>query len=152
MPQGRVAISSSPAGTPGHPAQNDSHSRQVLSECGRSPLRLRPAATWAPTRIHRSGGSADLPDYPPLSPGSIGLFSLWGGTYLSVIIELPTTGEPMELTDQILMAMKDEGKAMTAGQVSEKLGAERKDVDKAFKVLKKEERIVSPKNCYWEPK
>jgi hypothetical protein len=27
----------------------------------------------------------------------------------------------------------------------------RKEVDKAMKKLKKEEKIVSPKRCYWEP-
>jgi len=26
------------------------------------------------------------------------------------------------------------------------------DVDKAMKLLKKEELIVSPKRCFWEPK
>lgn len=56
------------------------------------------------------------------------------------------------MTDQILQAMKDEGKPMSAGQVADKLGADRKEVDKAFTLLKKEERIASPKRCYWEPK
>lgn len=58
----------------------------------------------------------------------------------------------MELTDQILKAMKDEGKPMSAGQVADKLGADRKAVDKAFATLKKDEKIASPKRCYWEPK
>jgi len=58
----------------------------------------------------------------------------------------------MELVEQILAAMADEGKPMSAGQVTEKIGAERKDVDKAFKALKAEGKIISPKRCYWEPK
>lgn len=58
----------------------------------------------------------------------------------------------MELTDKIIEAMKKSGEPMSAGQITTKLEADRKDVDKAMKVLKKEERIVSPKRCYWEPK
>lgn len=58
----------------------------------------------------------------------------------------------MELTVMILEAMKKAGKPMSAGQATEAIGADRKDVDKAFKLLKKEEIIVSPKRCYWKPK
>ena len=58
----------------------------------------------------------------------------------------------MELHEKIIEAMRDEGKPMSAGQVTEKLGADRKEVDKAFNILKKEEKIVSPRRCYWEPK
>jgi hypothetical protein len=41
---------------------------------------------------------------------------------------------------------------LSAGQIAEISGLERKDVDKAMKVLKVEEKIVSPRRCYWEPK
>ena len=58
----------------------------------------------------------------------------------------------MELTDKIVAAMREEGSPMSAGQVEKKLGVARKEIDKAFKVLKAEEKIVSPKRCYWEPK
>jgi biotin operon repressor len=40
----------------------------------------------------------------------------------------------------------------SAGQVAAATGVDRKEVDKAMKKLKKEEKIVSPKNCYWEIK
>lgn len=39
-----------------------------------------------------------------------------------------------------------------AGEVVEGTGLEKKEVDKAMNKLKKEEKIVSPKRCYWELK
>jgi len=53
---------------------------------------------------------------------------------------------------KVLAAMQAAGKPMSAGQIAEAYGLERKEVDKAMKVLKTEEKIVSPKRCYWEPK
>ena len=58
----------------------------------------------------------------------------------------------METKDAVLEVMKKEGKPLSAGQISEISGLDRKKVDKAMKALKEEGRIVSPKRCYWEPK
>ncbi len=58
----------------------------------------------------------------------------------------------MEATDKVLDAMKKAGEPLNAGKVAELTGLERKEVDKAMNELKKTERIVSPKRCYWEPK
>ena len=58
----------------------------------------------------------------------------------------------MALEDKIIDAMKKEGQPLNAGKITEILGADRKEVDKAMKNLKKDEKIVSPKRCYWEPK
>lgn len=58
----------------------------------------------------------------------------------------------MEITEKILAAMKEANTPLTAGDVTKITGLERKEVDKAFKVLKKEEKIVSPIRCKWEPK
>ncbi len=58
----------------------------------------------------------------------------------------------METTEKVLDTMKKAGKALKAGEIAELAGMERKEVDKAMKVLKKEEKIVSPKVCFWEPK
>ena len=58
----------------------------------------------------------------------------------------------METAEKVLSVMKKEGKALSAGQISEISGIERKEVDKAMKKLKTDELIVSPRNCYWEPK
>jgi len=54
--------------------------------------------------------------------------------------------------EKVLETMKAAGKPLKAGEIAEASGLERKEVDKAMKVLKKEEKIVSPKVCFWEPK
>ncbi len=58
----------------------------------------------------------------------------------------------METREIVLEVLKKEGRAMSAGQIAEASGIERKEVDKAMKQLKADEAIVSPKRCYWEPK
>ena len=58
----------------------------------------------------------------------------------------------MEAKNKVLDAMRVAGKPFKAGEIAELTGMELKEVDKAMKQLKKEEAIVSPKNCYWEPK
>ena len=58
----------------------------------------------------------------------------------------------MDAADKVVETMKKAGEPLNAGKVAELSGLDRKDVDKAMKLLKKEERIVSPKRCYWEPK
>lgn len=57
----------------------------------------------------------------------------------------------MEIKDQVLTCMKETGKPMSAGEVEKALGVDRKEIDKAFKILKKEEAIISPIRCKWEP-
>lgn len=57
----------------------------------------------------------------------------------------------MELKDKILECMKQHGVPMTAGEIEKALMIDRKEIDKAFKELKKEESIVSPVRCKWEP-
>ena len=46
---------------------------------------------------------------------------------------------------------KTAGKALSAGQIAEISGLDRKEVDKVMKTLKTEGKIVSPKVCYWQP-
>jgi predicted transcriptional regulator len=58
----------------------------------------------------------------------------------------------MENKEKVLQAMKEAGKPLKGGEIAELAGLEKKEVDKAMKDLKKEELIVSPKRCYWEPK
>ncbi|MGI6551152.1 MAG: MarR family transcriptional regulator [Syntrophomonadales bacterium] len=53
---------------------------------------------------------------------------------------------------RVLEAMNKAGKPLSAGEITELTGLDRKEVDKVMKQLKKEEKIVSPKRCYWEPK
>lgn len=58
----------------------------------------------------------------------------------------------MENAKKVLDTMKKAGKALKAGEIAELSGLDKKDVDKAMKVLKTEEKIVSPKRCFWETK
>ncbi|MDA3953694.1 MAG: MarR family transcriptional regulator [Bacteroidales bacterium] len=58
----------------------------------------------------------------------------------------------MENTQKVIDVMNSAGKALKAGEIAELAGLDKKDVDKAMKILKKEEKIVSPKVCFWEPK
>jgi len=57
----------------------------------------------------------------------------------------------MEKKEQVLKTMKSAGKALSAGQITELSGLDRKEVDKVMKILKTEGKITSPKNCYWQP-
>ena len=58
----------------------------------------------------------------------------------------------MELAEKVLEAMKTAGVPLNAGKIVELTGLDRKEVDKAMKVLKTNDAIVSPKNCFWQPK
>ena len=58
----------------------------------------------------------------------------------------------MDNVQKVLDAMKAAGKPVKAGELVELTGLERKEIDKAMKALKKEELIVSPVRCAWEPK
>ena len=57
----------------------------------------------------------------------------------------------MSIKEDILKAMKEAGKPISAGEVEKLTGLDRKEIDKAFKELKKENAIVSPIRCKWEP-
>ena len=58
----------------------------------------------------------------------------------------------MDATEKVLQAMQAAGKPLKAGEIAERAGMDKKEVDKAMKVLKTEGMIVSPKRCFWEPK
>ncbi|WP_026474802.1 MarR family transcriptional regulator [Alkaliflexus imshenetskii] len=58
----------------------------------------------------------------------------------------------MNTTDAILDAMKKAGKPLKAGEIAELSGIDKKEVEKGMKQLQKDEKIVSPKRCFWEPK
>ena len=58
----------------------------------------------------------------------------------------------MDIQELVLQVMNKAGKALKAGELVDLCGLTRPEVDKALKQLKKEERITSPKVCFWEPK
>jgi biotin operon repressor len=57
----------------------------------------------------------------------------------------------METKEQVLQVMREAGKPLSAGEVAKTSGIDRKEVDKAFAQLKKENAIVSPVRCKWAP-
>lgn len=57
----------------------------------------------------------------------------------------------MSINEEILKVMREAGKPISAGEVEKLSGLDRKEIDKAFKELKKENAIVSPVRCKWEP-
>lgn len=54
--------------------------------------------------------------------------------------------------EKVLKTMKVAGKPLKTGEIATASGLDKKEVDKAMKILKEQEAIVSPKRCYWEPK
>ncbi len=57
----------------------------------------------------------------------------------------------MDIQDQVLQALKASSLPLKAGEIATKTGLDKAAVDKAIKVLKKEQRITSPKVCYYSP-
>ena len=55
------------------------------------------------------------------------------------------------MKDKVLLAMKEMGKPVGAGELAKYASLDKTEVDNAFKELKKEGRIVSPIRCKWEP-
>ena len=60
-------------------------------------------------------------------------------------------GFSMSEKSTILEAMKKAGEPLNAGKIAELTGLDRKVVDKAMAVMKKDGSIVSPVRCKWEP-
>ena len=55
----------------------------------------------------------------------------------------------MEVTEKVLEVLKAEG-PLRPGTIAEKAGLDKKEIDKAIKELKKEEKIFSPKRCFYD--
>jgi len=54
----------------------------------------------------------------------------------------------MGLSEKIIELLKN-SEALKGGEIAEKLGVEKSEVDKILKKLKAEEKIISPKRCYY---
>lgn len=57
----------------------------------------------------------------------------------------------MEIMEKVLTTLKENG-AMKAGEIAEKTGIDKKEIDKAIKALKADEKIESPKRCFYAAK
>lgn len=58
----------------------------------------------------------------------------------------------MNANEVVLNALKNSDKPLKGGEIAEKTGLDKKEVDKAIKELKKQDIIHSPKNCFYAAK
>jgi predicted transcriptional regulator len=58
----------------------------------------------------------------------------------------------METKEIVLNVLKESPKPMKSGEIATQSGIDKALVDKAIQSLKKEEKIVSPKVCYYSAK
>lgn len=55
----------------------------------------------------------------------------------------------MDAKEAVLKALKDAGKPLRPGDIAAAAGLDKDEVSKAIKDLKKEEKIDSPKRCFY---
>lgn len=58
----------------------------------------------------------------------------------------------MSTENTVIETLVKAGKPLKAGEIAEMTGIDKKDVTKAIKTLKTEDKIFSPKFCYNAPK
>ena len=56
----------------------------------------------------------------------------------------------MEIKELVLKTLQESENPLKGGKIAELTGIEKKEVDKAIKNLKKEEKIFSPKRCFYD--
>lgn len=55
------------------------------------------------------------------------------------------------MKEKVLQILKESDKPMRPGDIAKALGVDPKEVSKAIAELKKEEKINSPKRCFYAP-
>ncbi len=55
----------------------------------------------------------------------------------------------MDNSELIIKTLRENG-AMRPGEIADKAGLDKKDVDNVIKKLKSEEKIFSPKRCFYD--
>lgn len=55
----------------------------------------------------------------------------------------------MDIKELVLNTLKESQDPMKSGEIAEKANIDKKEVDKAIKQLKAEEKIISPKRCFY---
>lgn len=58
----------------------------------------------------------------------------------------------MDANEIVLKTLKDSGTPMKAGDIAQKAGIDKKDVDKAIKKLVAENKVESPQRCFYASK
>lgn len=55
----------------------------------------------------------------------------------------------MSTLEKVLEVLKNSKEPLKAGDIAELAGIDKAEIDKAIKELKKEEKITSPKRCFY---
>ncbi len=55
----------------------------------------------------------------------------------------------MDSKEKVLETLKNSSEPLKGGEIAEMSGLDKKEVDKAIKALKIEEKISTPKRCYY---
>ena len=58
----------------------------------------------------------------------------------------------METKELVIKTLKESEKPLKSAEIANMAGIEKSEVDKVLKVLKKEEKVTSPKVCYYSLK
>jgi len=58
----------------------------------------------------------------------------------------------MDTKEKVLQTIKKNNNPMKAGEIAETSGIDKKEVEKAIKQLVKEDKIHSPKRCFYASK
>ena len=56
------------------------------------------------------------------------------------------------MEEKVLKALQNNGAPMKAGDIATAAGIDKKEADKAIKALVKEEKLYSPKRCFYDIK
>lgn len=56
----------------------------------------------------------------------------------------------METKEKVISALSKAAKPLRAGEIAELAGIEKKDAEKAIKVLNTEGKVFSPTRCFWQ--
>jgi len=56
----------------------------------------------------------------------------------------------MDNKEKVLKTLSEAEKPLKSGEISELSGIDKKEIDKAIKALKTEEKIYSPKRCFYD--
>ncbi len=52
----------------------------------------------------------------------------------------------------VIETLEKAGKPLKSKEIAELSGVDKKEIDKSIKKLKKEEKVISPKVCFYSPK
>lgn len=55
----------------------------------------------------------------------------------------------MDIEGKVIEALENAENPLKVSEIVEITGLDKKDIDKAIKEMKKEEKIISPKRCYY---